>query len=158
MVVLTAKVSKGKLIAILLIIAVVIGLLVVLCTGPSEGADTAEATATSVASNGDRVAYLQSLGWEVDSNPVETQEVRIPDELPEVLQKYNDLQKSQGFDLSQFGGKTVKRYVYEVLNYPDTTDGYYATLLVYKDNVIGGDVSAAAQEGLMQGLQYPQTN
>ena len=158
MVVLTTKVSKGKLVAIILIIAVVVGLLVALSSGAENDANTAEATGISIQSNDDRIAYLQSLGWDVDPDPVETQEVRIPDELPEVLQKYNELQMSQGFDLSKYSGKTVKRYVYEVMNYPDTTDGYYVTLLVYKDAVIGGDVSASAQDGLMQGLQYPKTN
>ena len=57
--------------------------------------------------------------------------------------------------VEEITGKTVKRYVYEVVNYPDTTDSYFATILVYQDAVIGGDVSAAAQNGLMQGLQYP---
>ena len=155
MVVLTAKVSKGKLVAIILILAVVVGLLVVLGSKAEEGAATAESAVTTVESNDDRVAYLQSLGWQVNADPVESQEVRIPAELPEVLQKYNELQQSQGYDLTQFGGKTVKRYVYEVLNYPDTTDSYYLTLLVYKDTVIGGDVTSASQDGLMQGLQFP---
>ena len=158
MVVLTAKVSKGKLVAILLVIAVAVALLVVLSSGAGQGAaDTAETTVTAIESNDDRVAYLQSMGWQVDETPVESQEVRIPAQLPEVLARYNELQQSQGYDLTQFGGKTVKRYVYEVLNYPDTTDSYYLTLLVYKDTVIGGDVTSAAQDGLMQGLQYPQT-
>ena len=157
MVVLTAKVSKGKLVAILLILAVVVGILVVLGSSAEEGGTTAETAITTVESNDDRVAYLQSLGWQVNPEPVESQEVRIPAELPEVLQKYNELQQSQGYDLSQYGGKTVKRYVYEVLNYPDTTESYYLTLLVHKDTVIGGDVTSAAQNGLMQGLQYPAT-
>ena len=157
MVVLTAKVSKGKLVAILLILAVVVGLLVVLGSSAEEDGGTAETAVTTVESNDDRVAYLQSLGWQVNPEPVESQEVRIPAELPEVLQKYNELQQSQGYDLSQYGGKTVKRYVYEVLNYPDTTESYYLTLLVHKDTVIGGDVTSSAQNGLMQGLQYPET-
>ena len=155
MVVLTAKVSKGKLIAILLAAVVVIGLIVALCTG-GEDADTAETTNITVENNEDRVAYLESLGWEVDPEPVESQEVRIPDELPEVLVRYNELQKSQGFDLTEYAGKTVERYVYEVTNYPDTTDSYFATILIWKDAVIGGDVSAAAQNGVMQGLNYPK--
>ena len=156
MVVVTAKVSKGKLVAIILILAVVVGLLVVLGSSAEQGA-TAESAVTTVESNDDRVAYLQSLGWQVNPEPVESQEVRIPAELPDVLQKYNELQQSQGYDLSQYGGKTVKRYVYEVLNYPDTTESYYLTLLVHKDVIIGGDVTSAAQNGLMQGLQYPST-
>ena len=155
MVVMTAKVSKGKLIAILLAIAVVVALLVVLGSSAGQGAaESAEsaAPAATVGSNEDRVAYLQSMGWEVADTPVESQEVRIPAELPEVLQRYNELQQSQGFDLNDYAGNTVKRYVYQVLNYPDTTDSYYATLLVYQDQVIGGDVSSASQDGLMQGL------
>ena len=157
MVVFTTKVSKGKLVAILLVIAVVVGLLVALSTGTENDAGTETTEVTAVQSNDDRVAYLQSFGWEVNPTPVESQEVRIPAELPDVLQQYNELQKSQGFDLTQYGGKTVKRYVYEVLNYPDTTDSYFVTLLVYKDAVIGGDVTSAAQNGIMQGLQFPKT-
>ncbi len=157
MVVLTAKVSKAKLVAILLVIAIIVALLVVLSSRAGQDGTTAENVVTTVASNEDRVAYLQSFGWEVADSPLESQEVRIPAELPEVLQRYNELQQSQGFDLEQFAGKTVRRYVYEVLNYPDTTDSYYATLLVYDDQVIGGDVTAASQDGLMQGLQYPKT-
>ena len=149
MVVLTAKVSKAKLVAILLVIAIIVALLVVLSSRAGQDGTTAENVVTTVASNEDRVAYLQSFGWEVADSPLESQEVRIPAELPEVLQRYNELE--------QFAGKTVRRYVYEVLNYPDTTDSYYATLLVYDDQVIGGDVTAASQDGLMQGLQYPKT-
>ncbi len=154
MVVMTAKLSKGKLVTILLIVAVIIGLLIVLCSGAKQGS-TAE-SAPAAASNEERVAYLKGMGWEVDPDPVETQEVRVPEQLPEVLARYNELQKSQGFDLCHYAGKTLKRYVYEIVNYPDTTDSYFATLLVYQNQVVGGDVSAASQGGLMQGLAYPK--
>ena len=151
MVVMTAKLSKGKLITILVIVA----LLLALCSAAKK--DSAESGVAVVQSNDDRVSYLQSLGWEVDPDPVETQEVRVPEVLPEVLARYNELQKSQGYDLCRYSGKTLKRYVYEVENYPDTTDSYFATLLVYQDQVVGGDVSSAALGGLMQGLNYPKT-
>jgi len=153
MVVLTAKASKGKIAVILLILLSIAALLIVLCTHAEKGA--AESTAVRAATNNERVAYLESFGWELDPKPAETQEVRIPQELPEVLQKYNTLQQSQGFDLTDYSGKTVKRYVYQVTNYPDTADSYFATLLVYDGAVIGGDVSSAAQSGIMQGFAYP---
>ena len=101
------------------------------------------------------MAYLQSLGWEVTEEPVESQEVRIPAELPDVLVQYNELQKSQNFDLTRYTGKTVSRFVYEVLNYPNSAERFFATLLIYEDTVIGGDVTSASQDGLMQGLQFP---
>ena len=110
-----------------------------------------------VESNEDRIAYLASFGWEVEANPIETQEVKIPETFPEVLEKYNELQKEQGYDLTQYAGKQVKRYVYEVTNYPDTNDQYYATLLVYKDAVIGADITSASQTGTMHGLQMPKS-
>jgi len=154
MVVVTAKASKGKLAAIVLIIAAIAVLLVVLCK--NTGKSTAESAAASAATNAERVAYLESFGWQLDPKPVETQQVRIPEELPDVLLKYNTLQQSQGFDLTDYTGRTVSRYVYQVTNYPDAADSYYATLLVSGGNVIGGDVSSAAQDGVMQGFAFPK--
>lgn len=162
MVIMTAKVSKSKLIAIALIVLVAVILLVVCLTnsGKSGSAPAAENAAQAAPSelktNDDRVAYLASYGWEVAQEPVQTQEVRIPTEPSEVFERYNDLQVSQGFDLHNYAGKSVKRYVYQICNYPDTEDTYYATLLVYKNAVIGGDVSSSAQGGVMHSLCMPK--
>ena len=162
MVIMTAKVSKSKLIAIALIVLVAVILLVVCLTnsGKSGSAPAAENAAQAAPSelktNDDRVAYLASYGWEVAQEPVQTQEVRIPTEPSEVFERYNDLQVSQGFDLHNYAGKSVKRYVYQISNYPDTEDTYYATLLVYKSAVIGGDVSSSAQGGVMHSLCMPK--
>lgn len=162
MVIMTAKVSKSKLIAIALIVLVAVILLVVCLTnsGKSDSAPAAENAAQAAPSelktNDDRVAYLASYGWEVAQEPVQTQEVRIPTEPSEVFERYNDLQVSQGFDLHNYAGKSVKRYVYQISNYPDTEDTYYATLLVYKNAVIGGDVSSSAQGGVMHSLCMPK--
>ena len=162
MVIMTAKVSKSKLIAIALIVLVAVILLVVCLTnsGKSGSAPAAENAAQAAPSelktNDDRVAYLAAYGWEVAQEPVQTQEVRIPTEPSEVFERYNDLQISQGFDLHDYAGKSVKRYVYQISNYPDTEDTYYATLLVYKNAVIGGDVSSSAQGGVMHSLCTPK--
>ena len=162
MVIMTAKVSKSKLIAIALIVVIAVILLVVCLTnsGKSGSAPAAENTAQAAPSelktNDDRVAYLATYGWEVAQEPVQTQEVRIPTEPSEVFERYNDLQISQGFDLHDYAGKSVKRYVYQISNYPDTEDTYYATLLVYKNAVIGGDVSSSAQGGVMHSLCMPK--
>ena len=80
-------------------------------------------------------------------------QVRIPEEPSEVFQSYNQLQKSQGFDLSQYAGKTVMRYVYKINNFPDATEPVYATLLVHKNQIIGGDITDTAANGAMQGFQ-----
>lgn len=143
MVMVTAKLSKQKL---LLIAALLVAVVVVLCLclhgsgNSSETPDTAqEPVAVDVKTNEGRVAFLASFGWEVAEEPVQTQEVRVPTEPNEVFQRYNELQISQGYDLTQYSGKTLRRYVYTVTNYPAADGGpYYATVLVYKNEVAGG--------------------
>lgn len=161
MVILTAKVSKGKLAAIVLLIIFVVVLLAVLlknadAPAPAETGEEMTVTAENVRTNEDRVAYLAQFGWEVSAEPVQTQEVRIPTDPSDVFERYNDLQLAQGFDLHDYAGKTVRRYVYEVENYPNGEGQYYATLLICKGTVIGGDVCAAEKGGVMHGFAMPE--
>ena len=65
------------------------------------------------------------------------------------------LQKGQGYDLSKYSGKKVMRYVYEINNYPGAQEPVYATVLVYKNKVIGGDVTDTAAQGKIRGFQMP---
>ena len=101
--------------------------------------------------------FLQSFGWEVASSPTESGQVKVPENASEVFTRYNALQKSQGYDLSRYAGKTVMRYVYKVKNYPNATEPVYATLLIYKDQVIGGDVTDTGAKGVIRGFKMPQT-
>lgn len=155
----TAKFSKWKCLAAALMVIAIVALMVTLFTSADADAKERqqETKPQQIESNEDRIAFLQSFGWEVEANPIETQEVKIPDAFPEVLEKYNELQKQQGYDLTNYSGKHVKRYVYEILNYPGSHDQYYATLLIYKDTVIGADVTSASQNGVMHGLEMPRS-
>ena len=99
---------------------------------------------------------MKSFGWEVTTSPVESSQVKIPSEPSEVFARYNSLQKSQGYDLSAFAGKTVMRYVYRINNYPGATEPVYATVLVYKNQVIGGDVTDTAAKGVVRGFAMPK--
>ena len=158
MMVMTAKVNMKKvLIALAAVAGVILGLILLL-----GGGDSSQPTAApSMASNDGRVQFLQNLGWQVNASPAESGQVRIPKEQNQIFSRYNDLQKSAGYDLSQHSGKTVMRYVYKVTNYPSATEPVYATLLIYKDQVIGGDITDTAAKGSMQALvklsQIPTT-
>ena len=144
----TAKVEPKKIAIILAAVAGLILALILLFGGN----DSAQTAAGNLASNDARVTYLKGLGWEVNASPVESGQVRIPKESTEVYDRYNDLQKMQGFDLTNFAGKTVMRYVYRVTNYPGATEPVYATLLIYKNQVIGGDITNTAPNGAIRGL------
>lgn len=162
MVIMTAKLSKSKLIAIALLLVMLI-VIVSVCLSRAGKSDTeqmptesdAAVTAENIKTNDDRIAFLTAFGWEVSSEPVQTQQVRVPADPSEVFLRYNELQRSQGYDLSTLAGKTLNRYVYEVLNYPDADGKYYATLLVYQDAVVGGDVCSNAKNGVMHGFAMP---
>lgn len=157
MLIMSAKVSKRKILTALLAAAAVVVLLIVLFSGADTPSAPPEETGPSLdaATNEERIAFLSSYGWTVDDVPVETQEVKVPTEFNEVFTRYNDLQKSQGFDLTELAGKTLRRYVYAIRNYPGGTESCYATVLVYKNRVVGGDVSCTAQGGTMHGFKMP---
>ena len=150
MMVMTAKVDFKKIIAVLAAIAGVILALILLLGGGEKAESTA---ATPVSGNDARVQFLRDFGWEVSASPTESGQVRIPEASSEVYERYNALQKSQGYDLSQYAGKTVTRYVYKVTNYPGATEPVYATLLVYKNKVIGGDITDTGAKGVIQGFK-----
>ena len=155
MMVMTAKVDLKKIALILGAIAAgIIG--IVLLFGGSSGAQTTSAPAGS--NNDARVKFLQSFGWEVESSPVESSQVRIPDTTSEVFDRYNQLQKANGYDLSKLAGKNAMRYVYKINNYPGATAPVYATVLVYKNTIVGGDVTDTSPNGKIQGFKTPPSS
>ena len=149
MMVMTTKLDIKKIGIILAAIAAVI-LAIVLIFGGSNDTETAT---TAVSGNDARVKFLTDMGWEVSTSPTESGQVRIPEQQSDIFSRYNTLQKSQGYDLSQYAGKAVMRYVYKVNNFPGATDPVYATVLVYKNQVIGGDITNTAAKGAVQGLK-----
>lgn len=152
MFVMTAKVDKKKIILALGAAALLIVLLIMAFGGSDDAAPTA---APSLSTNEGRVKFLTDFGWEVASSPTESGQVKIPETGSEVFDRYNALQKSQGYDLSRYAGKTVNRYVYKIKNYPGATDPVYATLLIYKDQIIGGDVTDTGAKGVIRGFKMP---
>ena len=151
MMVMTAKVDKKKIVFILAAAALLIVGLIMLF-----GGDSAEPTAgPSMSGNDARVQFLKGFGWELANSPTESSHVKIPTKTTQVYERYNALQKSQGYDLTPYAGKTVMRYVYKIQNYPGATDPVYATLLVYKDSIIGGDITDTSAKGVVRGFQMP---
>ncbi len=152
MLVMTAKVDKKKIAVIFAAVVVAIAALVMLLSGGNSASPTAN---TNVSNNDARVEFLKGFGWDVTTSPVESSQVRIPEKSSEVFDRYNTMQKQHGYDLSQYAGKTVMRYVYKINNYPGAIEPVYATLLIYKNQVIGGDVTDTAAKGHIHGFKKP---
>lgn len=152
MMVMTAKVDKKKIAIIFAAVVVAIAALVILLGGGRKSSPTAT---TNVSNNDARVEFLKNFGWDVTTSPAESSQVRIPEKSSEVFDRYNEMQKQQGYDLTQYAGKTVMRYVYKVNNYPGAIEPVYATLLVHKNQVIGGDITNTAAKGHIHGFKKP---
>lgn len=156
MMVMTAKVDMKKTLLALAAVAALVLSLILLLGGKG---DTAQTSAQAASNNDQRVKFLTDLGWQVTTSPKESSQVRIPSASSEVFDRYNALQKSQGYDLGSFSGKKVMRYVYQINNFPGATEPVYATLLVYKNEIIGGDITDTAAGGRIQGFKpMPETS
>ena len=150
MFVMTAKVDKKK---IGIVAAAVAALVLILFIMLGAGRSQTTGGELSISTNDDRVRFLTAHGWEVVTSPVETSQVRIPSGSSEVFNRYNALQKTMGYDLSQYAGKTVMRYVYTIKNYPGATEPVYATILICDNRIIGGDITNTAATGKIQGFE-----
>ena len=145
------KTSKRQFFSIVACLVVLVAVLITAAVWPSS--EEASPTVASVAASNEeeRLSFLRSLGYEVEEPYVEVSEVLIPDEFDEVFQKYNEVQQSANMDLEPYHGKRVKCWTYTVLNYPGE-EGVLAHLYIYKDKIVGGDVSSTALDGFMHGL------
>ena len=149
MLVMTAKVNKKKIILTVAAVVAVILAIILLFGGDS----TVTSGPAAIKSNDDRVQFLESFGWQVVTSPTESCQVCIPTESSDVFERYNTLQKTMGYDLSEYAGQTVMRYVYKIKNYPGATEPVYATILIAGNQVIGGDITDTAATGTISGFQ-----
>lgn len=99
----------------------------------------------------DQISFLKQFGWDVEEEAKNIEQVTIPIKFDPVFEKYNEMQIKEGLDLKKYKGKTVKKYTFLVNNH-DYDGVVYANLLIYKDRVIGGDISSAISGGFTHGL------
>lgn len=140
------KANKKRILAFVVLVAIVVGACLLLGNRNRE-----DAVVYPGGTNQERVTFLTSFGWEVVNEPVEMREVMIPKSFNDVYTTYNNMQKTQGFDLKPYAGYNCMQYKYQISNYPSEKE-IYATLLVYDAKVIGGDLACADVDGFMRGF------
>lgn len=151
----TAKLNRKRAIMIIVALAVLICAIIMIAGFRSKVSTkpaSKQVSTVNIKSNEDRVKYLESFGWKVKAQPTDEQEVVIPKEFSKVYTNYASLQKKQGFELSKYGGIEAKRYTYEITNYPTGEKGIVADIIVYRNEVIAGDVQSTSLNGFMHGL------
>ena len=101
--------------------------------------------AATLATNEQRVAYLESLGWQVLPEPVATMDLQLPEDLKAQWGDYLKLQTQQGMPMADCAGQVVRRFTYTVTNYPDVPDGVQVNLFTCGDRLVGGDIIATGE-------------
>lgn len=136
---------------------IVMCIILVLLTRQSIETMKANQVNLKASSPQERVAYLAQFGWSVDENSAQVKEIIIPAEFDEVYSEYNKIQLEQGFDLTKYLSKRVKKCTYTVTNYPgyEQKSCIKATLLVFDGKVIGGDICSVELDGFMHGFVAP---
>ena len=105
------------------------------------------------------VEFLNSYGWECESESIESASLKIPEVFDEVYSGYNELQLIAGLDLTPYKGKKAVRYTYLVTNFPDDTGGepVRANVLCVDSQPVAGDVMTVRLDGFMYSLNYMKT-
>ncbi len=143
------KASTFKLITALFVCAAVLTLTVFLMPDAGTSVNVnkivnEKINLTGITSEKKVQEFFAGAGFEVEQTPVQSGKVKIPKRFDSVMEKYNDLQKAQGLDLTKYKGKTAHRYTYKVTALPDGTNFgeniYYATVVVHNKKVIAADV------------------
>lgn len=152
MFVFSTKLTKTKIATTILVCACIV--LVAILAIPGGNTEAGKTNKTILKTNEERIDYLASYGWATENDPVETVETVIPTEFDETYEKYNGLQKEQGYDLSAYKGKTVTRYTYKITNYPnDKVSDVRVNMIIYENKLIAIDVSSADIGGFMHGIE-----
>ena len=88
---------------------------------------------------------VKDMGYyDVSEKPAEIIEVTIPMQFNAVYERYNNLLKEGGYDLTPYKGKKCKRYTYLI-----PSQNARANILVYNNKIIGGDISSITIDGIM---------
>ena len=155
----TFKANKKAVIGAALVVLALIILFFIFPSHPKTESVSAKAN-INASTNAERIAFIENFGYDVIDEPLETRDVVIPEQFDNTYKRYNELQLSQGFDLSKFKGKSVKSFSYAVTNYPGIENSektVRANLLVYNSEIIGGDICSVELDGFMHEFDYGKT-
>lgn len=94
----------------------------------------------------DAARFLEQFGLKAEKTFFSDKTVTLPAQYEGVFAEYAGLQRKQGFDLSAFAGKKLRKITLEMSS-GQGLDGWLATLFIYRKTVVGGDISSGGPTG-----------
>ena len=89
------------------------------------------------ATHRERMEFLSAYKIAVNETPVLVKETRLPQEVSDNFKKYNQITSKGGFDLTDFCGKSITVYSYEIISSPEKT----VNLIICNDKIIAGNIT-----------------
>lgn len=104
-----------------------------------------------------RVGFLRSLGYSVVENTETHKTILLPTKFDKVYTSYNQLQNDAGFDLSRYRGCEAELYTYKLTEFSDLGE-VVVSLIIYRNKIIGGDISSLEKGGVCLPLVSAEKN
>lgn len=139
-------------VVIALTLAVLVGAIMIGESGAMTVSAAVDVDFSGLKENEDRVKFISSLGVSIKEEPIEEISFIIPERLDNAMSKYNEIQKSQGLDLTRYKNKKVTRYTYLANSYPGYDKDVYINLIIYRATVVACDISSADPDGFVKPL------
>ena len=137
---------------IILTVAALLG--IIFFTGSEATAYTAttEVDFSGIKTNEDRLEFISKFVQGVSGEPCESVSFSVPESFDRIMLAYNEIQKSQGLDITKYKNKKVTRYTYEVEKWGEDEVPVFINLIVYRNKIIACDVSSQDPTGFVKPL------
>ncbi|MBQ7333733.1 MAG: DUF4830 domain-containing protein [Clostridia bacterium] len=137
------------------IILTIAALVTLIVLGGNEA--TAFTSSTSVdfdgiKTNDDRLKFISQFVTGVSGEPSESVTFSVPENFDRIMLSYNEIQKSQGLDITKYKNKKVTRYTYELEKWGEEEVPVFINLVVYRNKVIACDISSQDPTGFVKPL------
>lgn len=107
---------------------------------------------SGIKTNEERLEFISQFIPGVSGEPTESISFLVPENFDRIMLSYNEIQKSQGLDITKYKNKKVTRYTYEIKNYENSERSAFVNLVIYKGTVIACDVSSSNPTGFVKPL------
>ncbi len=106
----------------------------------------------TVRNDEDVAVFFRYYGYRVRLPAKSVSHITIPYDFDSDYLSYNQLQRQAGFNLRLYCGKTIEKrtYIIDTLTSSHHIEG---NILIYKDRIIGGDVTDCSDGGFVHPLE-----
>ena len=137
---------------IILTIATLLGIIFFTRSEAVAANSATEINFSGIKTNEDRVAFISKFVSGVSGEAIESVSFSIPENFDRIMLSYNEIQKSQGLDITKYKNKKVTRYTYEVEKWGEDEVPVFVNIIVHRNKIIACDISSQDPKGFVKPL------